>query len=349
MVILFVLAISPPLICVAETSRRWDFHRIDDREGWEIRSGARGVVMGGALWLTVSATARDSARLYERTGEPIGFDPAMLGNIAVSPRGLGIAAERVTQVRFRILNLSPVTDFYLRWRAAGEDWAMPSGQALLKPPLQSKRCTMKMDQKRWQEVTCCMEGNWRGVIDQIGIQLPILSPPSRRDMWIDWIEIRDSPPRPTLPRPDVASSRVVPKTTIPSISQAGFADALRVLEECLVVDVPTQGFNYPYMGPGGNYTDLWHVLDTSLSLNGAKWVNQSFAEGVMRGIREIQEEEPDGRIPGAGYRGERGQVSDWSQTPRFFEVAYDVAVTTPRCDRKSTRPCVSIWTGGYQR
>jgi len=314
-------------ICEAQIARRWDFNKIDDREGWEMRPGARGVVMGGSLWLTVATTPGLSARLYEGIGEPIELDPVMRSPLVASARGLNIPAERATQVRLRILNLSPVTDLFLRWRTTGQDWELPMGWAA--PPTQSKHCALKADLKQWQEVTCYLDRKeWRGVIDQIAIQLPTLSPPFRGDMWIDWIEIGSGAAQPVRPRPDVVSSHVVPRIQIPHISQAGFADAFKVLDECLVVDVPNQGFNYPYMGPGGYYGDLWHVLDTSLTLNGAKWVNQSFAEGVMRGFREVQAEEPNDRIPGAGYRGDRGQPADWSQTPRFFEVAYDVARRT---------------------
>jgi hypothetical protein len=310
----------------AQTVRRWDFNRIDDREGWEVRPGARGVVMGGALWLTVASTAEKSARFNEGIGNPVRFDPVMLSNIASSPQGLNIPAAQVTQVRLRILNLSPVTDFFLRWRAVGQEWEMPRGIGV--PPPQSTHCSLKMDLKKWQEVTCYLDAGAQGIIDQIGIQLPIFSPPFRGDLWIDWIEVGRGPPKPVQPRPDVASVRVIPQIQIPHLSQSGFADAFKVLDECLIVDVPNQGFNYPYMGPGGYYGDLWHVLDTSMTLNGAKWANQSFAEGVMRGFREVQAEEPSGRIPGAGYRGERGQPADWSQTPRFFEVAYDIARRT---------------------
>jgi glycogen debranching enzyme len=77
------------------------------------------------------------------------------------------------------------------------------------------------------------------------------------------------------------------------------------------------------MGAGGYYGEHWWPLDSSIAVTGAQWVNQSFAEGVMRGFRDVQALHPDGRIDNWGP-----VVGDLSQTPRFFEVAYDVARRT---------------------
>ena len=314
----------------AQSVRRWEFNKVDDKEGWDVRPDARGVVMGGALWLTLVSTPKISARYYEGFGDSLSFgglsEPS--SNLISSPRGLNISAAEATQVRLRVLNLSPITDFYMMWRASGQNWGSNGGDifALLRAPTQSRRCTLQPDLKQWQEVTCFMDRHWQGIIDQIAIRLSDFSLP-RGDLWIDWIEIGKGPAQPPRARPDVASVHVVPKIMIPGISQAGFADAFKVLDEALVVDVPVNGFTYPVMGPGGYYGEHWWALDSSIAVTGAQWVNQSFAEGVMRGFRAVQAQNLDGRIDGSGVN--RGNpVGDLSQTPRFFEVAYDVARRT---------------------
>ncbi|MBI4166281.1 MAG: hypothetical protein HY508_11170 [Acidobacteria bacterium] len=244
-------------MCQAQTLRRWDFNKIDDREGWHVRTGARGVVMGGSLWLTLTATPKMSARYYEGIGNQIEFDQTEADtNLASSPRGLDIPATEGTQVRMRVLNLSPVTDFFLMWRAKGEDWGTTEGKdmsSLLKPPAQSKHRALQPDLKQWQEITCYIDGKWHRVIDQFAILPSPSAPQYRDDLWIDWIEIGSGPPELVRARPDVVSSGVVPKVTIPEISQAGSADAFKVLDEALIVDVPKDGFTYPFMGPGGRY------------------------------------------------------------------------------------------------
>lgn len=65
--ILYVLC-SASALCEAQSAHRWEFHGIDDREGWEVRPGARGVVMGSALWLTLSVDPLHSALNYELVG-----------------------------------------------------------------------------------------------------------------------------------------------------------------------------------------------------------------------------------------------------------------------------------------
>jgi hypothetical protein len=319
-------------ISQAQTVRRWHFNKIDDREGWAVQAGARGVVMGGALWLTVAPTLKVSARYYEGVGDQLSFgqfaEPA--SNLISSPTGLNIPAAEVTQVRLRVLNLSAITDFFVMWRTSGQDWGSNRGDifAAFKAPTQSKRCTMQADLKQWQDITCYLGGHWQGTLDQIAIRLSDFAQ-LRGDIWIDWIEIGKGASEPARPRPDVVSDQVVPKVTVPGISQAGFADAFKVMDEALIVDVPVDGFTYPVMGPGGYYGEHWWALDSSLALIGAKWVNQSFAEGVMRGFRDVQASNLDGRIDGCGIDLTRGlPVADVSQTPRYFEMAYDVARRT---------------------
>jgi len=329
-------------MCQAQTARRWSFDRNGDRENWTIPADARGVVMGGSLWLTLGPKETDPGAMattgYQAFGDLAtaskGYEALRREkldlNLASSPSGLQIPATEVTQVRLRVLNLSSLTDFYLRWRTKEQEWggAMTDLADWGQPePPHSRRCTLKADVKEWQEITCHIDQRWQGTIDQIAI----LSAQRmlRGNLWIDWIEIRKGPPEPIRARPDVASGSVVPKITLPGISQTGFHDAFRVLDECLTIDVPIYGFNYPVMSPGGYYTKGgWWLLDSSLNVTGAKWTNQRFAEDVMRGFRELQAENPDGRIDLTGQHGVRGQVADLSQLPMFFEVAYDVARRT---------------------
>ncbi len=79
----------------------------------------------------------------------------------------------------------------------------------------------------------------------------------------------------------------------------------------LVTDVPLNGFNYPYMAPGGAYGSNWWQLDGSLNVAGAKWTNQKFVEDIMRGFAEVQAQNPDGRIDlwGGSQHAGRWQMS----------------------------------------
>lgn len=327
--IAFTVVVFP---CNAESYKRWDFNKTSEREGWSVPASKRGVVMGGSVWLTLAPSETDPAKMattyYQAGGD---WWPAEHRkekpdvDLIVSPSGLQIPASDVTQVRLRVMNLSSVTDFFLRWRTREQGWGDAGDPAWdWGQPPQSRRCTLKSDVKEWQEITCFLDHRWQGTIDQIALlnaQRMV-----RGDLWIDWIEIAKGPPEPVRERPDIASAHVVPKVTIPGISQAGFADAFKVLDECLAVDVPIYGFNYPVISPGGYYTTGgWWLWDSSLNLAGAKWANQRFAENVMRGFHELQAENPDGRIDLMGQHGIRGQVGDMSALPWFFEVAYDVA------------------------
>ncbi len=121
---------------------------------------------------------------------------------------------------------------------------------------------------------------------------------------------------------------MVPRVSLPGIRQADFADAFKVLDECLITDVPVEGFTYPVMGPGGAYGENWWQLDSSLNASGAKWANQAFAEDVVRGFRDLQAANPDGRIDLYGGSAFRGQVGDQSSMPKLFELAWDVARRT---------------------
>ena len=291
-----------------KVARRWDFNSYGNPEGWTIPDSLKGAVMGGSLWLTLQRIppVKQPPIAHQIWGSPEFAD-------IDSPKGLGLRAREVTKVRMRILNLSAETDGFLFWRTPEN----PKADAGI------LRFTMKPSLNEWQEVICHVDNSWKGTIDQIRIRPGLLS--MRGDIWIDWIAITDGATRPAKPRPDVYSDNVVPRVTVPCISQSDFRDAFKVLDECLIVNVPVLGFNYPVMGPGGAYGECWWQLDSSLNLAGAKWANQEFAENVIRGFIEVQRNNPDGRIDLWGGSPVRGQVADMSSIPRYFEVAYAVA------------------------
>jgi hypothetical protein len=333
---------SVVLPCGAESSKRWDFDKNNDREGWIVPANALGVVMGGSLWVALNPRETDPAKIASPAYQVLGdmFDGKNIvydtGTEIVSPRGIDIATSEAQQVqvqvrvRVRVLNLSPATDLFLRWRTKEqtEGWGTIEKSAVIAVSqfLQSRHCALIPDLKKWQEITCYVDKQWRGVIDQIAIYIPKAI---RGDIWIDSVDIAVGPTEPVHVRPDVASAAVVPKVAIPGISQPGFAEAFKALDKCLIVDVPLSGFTHPFMSAGGYHSrGGWFPLDTSLTVSGAKWVNQGFAEGVMQGFHDVQTESPDGRLDGWGNSTVHGQVGDVSQLPMFFEVAYDVARRT---------------------
>ena len=234
----------------------------------------------------------------------------------ISPSGLDISVPEFNQVRMKIRNLSPETDGYIYWRTK-ENQDKDAGSA---------RFTMRPDCPEWQEVVCYIDSTWQGIIDQIRIRLVQMG--MRGDIWIDWIKIVNGQPAKTPARPDLCSDKVVPEIKLPGISQEHFQDAFKILDECLVTDVPMKGFNYPFLAPGGRYGQSWWQLDASLNIAGAKWVNQKFVENMMRGFAGVQSQNPDGRIDLWGGSAVRGMPANVSSLPRFFEAAFDVAVRT---------------------
>ncbi len=300
-----------------EVFKRWTFDRWNDNQGWKVSEQLTGTVNGGSLWLTLRPKATEPSQLAQ-TAFQIHGDASLGGEFAgakpciESPTGLAVDAGRATKVKIRMINLSGETDGWVFWKIAGqEDY---TGVV---------RFTMKPDLKEWQEVVCHIDTAWQGTIGQIRIQTGHQF--LRGDQWIDEISITDGPPRVWVERPDVCSGQVVPKIQLNGISQTTFADAFKVLDECLVIDIPAFGFDHPFMGPGGAYGPNWWQLDTSLNLAGAKWTNQAFAEGVIRGFASVQSQNPDGRIDLYGGGSVRGQVAHTSSVPRLFETGYDVA------------------------
>ncbi|MBI4165500.1 MAG: hypothetical protein HY508_07180 [Acidobacteria bacterium] len=329
----------------AGAKQNWEFDANNDREGWSVPERMTGAVMGGSLWLTLNPKERDPEKLtsvnYQIYGDYNVFKrlsagekanltgPSNTGGLSiagpssvdiVSPRDLAIEAlaqsGRQLQVKVRLLNLSPTTNLDFKWRS----------KEMAKDSWSSKRCNLKPDLKQWQEITCFFDRQWSGTVDQVA--LGVSENVIRGDLWIDSIRIETGPAEPGPVRPDVASSRIVPRVSIPGLSQAGFADAFKVLDEGLVVDVPAYGFPFPFMKAAGDkkYGDYWWHVDTALNAAGAAWVNQAFAENVMRGFHEVQSLNPDGRLSGYPWEAVSGQVGDVNQEPMyFFESAYAIA------------------------
>ena len=290
----------------------WDFTNWNDLDGWTVSNTNKGVVTGGALWLSIETE--------QKNHRPISWKDQVWGDKEKydleSPSNLRISTEKYNKVVIRLRNLSPETDGSISWRTS-EESKVYTGNV---------RFTMKPDCNEWQEIVCHMDDVWSGTIYQIKIRPAQMW--QRGDIWIDWIAVTSGIPKPIPPRPDVCSKRVVPLIELPGISQQDFSDAFKILDECIITDVPIHGFNYPVMAPGGIYGENWWQLDASLNVAGAKWVNQKFVDSVMLGFSEVQAQNPDGRIDLWGGSPVRGQVADVSSLPRYFEAAYDVARRT---------------------
>jgi len=293
--------------------KSWEFDAWNDRQGWSVPPALGGIIAGGGMWLHISMLPEQAREFSWRQLIWLPHPPLAL----VSPPGIGIDAARATKVRLRLLNRSPETDGLLIWRTA----AVPDTNA------GTVRFTMQPMRDNWQNVVIDLENRWSGVVDQIHIVPALIG--SSGDMWISRIAVTEGDPAPAKARPDVAGAAVVPRITLPGIDRTGFADAFQVLDECLIVNVPVHGFTEPVMGPGGAYGENWWQLDSSLACEGAKWVNQPFAEGVLRGFRAVQAQNPDGRIDLWGGSPSRGMPALASSIPRLFEVGYRVALRSP--------------------
>jgi hypothetical protein len=316
-----ILALLVTLTLQAAPVRRWDFNKTGDLEGWTVAADNRGVVMGGSLWVSLQPEVSSTARPVEYFQSMVTRFPGpdAPSTKIISPAGLNfqVSDSQQAQIHMRVLNLSPVTDFFLQW-STREQTEGYSG---------SHRCTMTPERKEWQEVTCFIDSHWRGMIDRLAIGIP--KEFIRGDLWIDWMEIGEGPLEPARSRPDIASPGVVPTVKISGISQESFVEAFKVLDTNLFTDVPARGFTFPFILPGdAPNVECWWEEDSTLAVTGAKWTNQRFAEDFMRGMRDVQAENPDGRIDAEGDSPLRGQVGDVSALPVLFELAYDVARRT---------------------
>lgn len=304
----------------------WQFDRSKDTKGWTIAPTLSASVMGGSMRLRANLPADFD---YAAIGNQM-FAPA-IGEID-SPRGLNIPNEDYNKIIITMLNQSPETDGLLFWRHPDN----PQQDAGV------IRFTMKPYCKEWQQVTVHIDGAWGKPIDQIRIRPIMLA--RAGEMWISSIRFAKGDPRPKIPRPDVCSAAVVPVVQIPGITQADFADAFKVLDECLITNVPVQGFPSPVMGPGGAYGENWWQLDSGLNIIGTKWANPQLAEQMCRGFAAVQALNPDGRIDLWGSASVRGTVGELSSTPRLFEAAYDVA---RRSGDIKTREDIYVCLKGY--
>ena len=290
----------------------WDFNKWNDTEGWTLPDPVKGEISGGTICFSVrpgNKKPHSGSWSYQVWGDDTAYD-------ILSPGGLSIPAQKYNLIQMRIRNLSPETDGNIFWKTA-DNLEKDAGQA---------KFTMKPDEQEWQIVSCYLNNNWTGVIDQIRIRPAQMR--MRGNIWIDWIKVTQGKPKEKKLRPDLCSENVVPKIVIPGITQDDFHEAFKILDECLVTDIPMKGFNYPYIAPGGKYGHSWWQLDGSLNIAGAKWVNQELAEGIIRGFAGVQEQNPDGRIDLWGGSPMRGMPANVSSLPRFFEAAFDVAIRT---------------------
>ena len=298
------------------TFAAWSFDQCDDSQGWVVPPELGGKVWGGSLWLTLGPTEADSAQVGQPHPPKGSYSQQMFGpktpGPIVSPEGTAVAVSGIVKVRLRLLNHSSETDGLIWWRLAD------------RPDVDNgvKRFSMKPYASGWQEVVCHLDGV-QGTISQLRIQPYVHG--LKGDIYLDAIRVTDGEVYAPPARPDVWSDAVVPTVVLPAISQADFQDAFKVLDECIFLNVPVMGFEYPIMGPGGGYGENWWQLDTSLTQAGAKWSNQTFSENIVRGLMGVQAQNPDGRIDLWGGAPGRGQPGDVSSIPRYFEIAYDVA------------------------
>ena len=121
------------------------------------------------------------------------------------------------------------------------------------------------------------------------------------------------------------------KITMPDISQTGIDVAFACLELCKRSHAKTVGYDHPYFTPGGDYAELWWLLDSALALSGYKWQDWQFAETSL--LNFIATQKANGRIGFYGHDmlpigipGEpfAGQKDGASSLPKLFDVAYHI-------------------------
>jgi hypothetical protein len=321
--------------------KRWSFDRAGDRQGWTMPERLTGAVFGGSLWLTPTPKERDPAKLgalqyqvygdYDvvrriLAGEPREDGPAADNGLGIgpadvtiaSPKGLAIAVEPnrtdQLQVSVRILNLSPANNIDFRWRTAGAArWI-------------GRRCALRPDIKEWQELTCYIDPNWSGSIDQIG--LGISENVMRGDLWIGRVSVQWGKRQPPPLRPNLIDPARMPRISVPGLTQAKFADAFKVMDDGLVVDVPAYGFSAPFTVASddkkyGEYA--WPYGDSLAGAVAAAWINEPFAEHFIIAAAELQDENPDGRLSGYPWEPVMGQPADINFRPDpYFDGGYAV-------------------------
>jgi len=129
-----------------------------------------------------------------------------------------------------------------------------------------------------------------------------------------------------------------PRIQIPGIANEQFLDAFKVLDECLVTDVPAYGMTRPFMGPAALTARTGgprHQPDA----RGREVGQPAFAEGVIENFMDVQDQNPTGVSTSmCSTIRARWQLE---QSPRYFEVAYDIARRSNA--RNSAKPYCTPW------
>ena len=133
---------------------------------------------------------------------------------------------------------------------------------------------------------------------------------------------------------------------MPGIRGEDFRDAFAVLDELIVRDTPTFGFEHPFMGPGGLYGNCWWERDSSLTLVGYKWLDQRFCEDSLLNFAYVQKE--NGRIPLYGHDRVRDFDEQLSAIPVIYEAALGICRRTTDKDYiKKIYDMLSRYTGWW--
>jgi len=302
---------------------KWDFYKRGDTLGWSIPRPMMGAIVGDALWIKCFSPPLDGPCYYN----PADWAKAFFNwkpYIITSPENIGIKAANAKKLRMRILNLSSETNGSLAWISTDD----------LKKDAGKIGFSMEPYSKKWQEIVCNLdELPWSGEMYQMKLVMGLQG--VRGDIYIDWIAITDGQPRIKPEKPDIKSDAIIPRITIPGISQSDFSKAFDVLSSALVFDNLPNGFSYPFIAPGGYWGDNWWLLDATLTIPVLKWVNLNFCENMIRGFINVQSQNPDGRIDHEGKDVNRGGPADCSVLPDcYFVGAYDVYKSTNNAQLK---------------
>ena len=300
-----------------ETVKKWDFRQKGDTLGWVVPRSMMGAVVGGSLWIKCHSEPLDGEGYYDH-GKSIDAFWNWKPRVIASPAEVGVDAGRAKKLRMRILNLSSETNGTVSWTTTDtpDKEIGPVGFA------------MQPYSKEWQDIVVHLdEVPWSGEIRQIKLVMGLQG--VRGDIYIDWIALTGGEPRSKPAKPDIVSEAILPRISLPGISQKDFASAFGVLDKAMVYDNLPNGITRPFIAPGGYWGDNWWLGDSSMTVPALKWVNLSFCEEMIRGFIGLQRQNPDGRIDHEGKAVNRGAPGDTSVLPDFyFAAAYDVFKAT---------------------
>ena len=308
-------------------SIKWDFYKRGDTLGWSIPRPMMGVVNGGALWVKCYSSLLSGQAYYDPSLQALGTGDAFNNRAPytlVSPENIGIKSINAKKLRMRVLNLSSETAGRLSWISTDD----------LNKDIGPVRFSMEPYSKKWQEIVCNLdEIPWSGEFFQLKLVMGLQG--VRGDIYIDWIALTDGQPRIKPDKPDIKSEGIVPRISIPGITQSDFNEAFNVLDAAIVYDNLPNGFIFPYISPGGRYRSNWWLLDATLTIPALKWVNLNFCENMIRGFINVQSQNPDGRIDHHGGVVNRGAPADLSVLPdSYFVGASDVLRCTNNAQLK---------------